>query len=130
MSEAKPASQLPEPGRFWIRYVPKAWEPPERPWIHLGAATLGDWGKGKQRSPDLKALAETPLDDVLYFPPVPPRRAAARDEAARDRLMGGTPVLVQLLPGEESTVPAVAGAAFVVDLLQVLLERDLGTLRR
>ena len=40
--------------------------------------------------------------------------------------MGGTPVLVQLLPGEESTVPSVAGAAFVVDLLQVLLERDLG----
>jgi hypothetical protein len=130
VSEPKTASQLPEPGRFWIRYVPKAWEPPERPWTHLAAAALGDWGKGKPRSPDLAALAETPLDDVLYFPPVPPRRAAARDEAARDRLMGGTPVLVQLLPGEESTVPSVAGAAFVVDLLQVLLERDLGALRR
>jgi hypothetical protein len=130
VSDAKPASQLPEPGRFWIRYVPKAWEAPERPWIQLAAAALGDWGRGKPRSPDLAALAGTPLDDVLYFPPVPPRRAAARDEAARDRLMGGTPVLVQLLPGEESTVPAVAGAAFVIDLLQVLLERDLGALRR
>ena len=43
MSEAKPASQLPEVGRFWIRYAPKSWEAAERPWIHLGGATLGDW---------------------------------------------------------------------------------------
>ena len=78
----------------------------ERPWTHLSRPPRSaTGGKGKPRSPDLKALAEAPLDDVLYFPPVPPRRAAARDEAARDRLMGGTPVLVQLLPGEESTVP-------------------------
>ena len=39
------AAQLPEPGRFWIRYVPKAWEPPERPWINLATGTLGDWGR-------------------------------------------------------------------------------------
>ncbi|HEY2292889.1 MAG TPA: hypothetical protein VGM86_19475 [Thermoanaerobaculia bacterium] len=130
MSGAKLAAQLPEPGRFWIRYVPKSWEPPERPWVNLAAATLGDWGRGKPRSPDLAALAETPLDDVLYLPPVPPRRVADRDRTARDRLMGGTPVLVQLLPGEESTVPPVAGAAFVFDLLHALLERDLGVLRR
>jgi hypothetical protein len=130
VSGAKLAAQLPEPGRFWIHYVPKSWEPPERPWVNLATAALGDWGRGKPRSPDLAALAETPLDDVLYLPPVPPRRAGARDEAARDRLMGGTPVLVQLLPGEESTVPPVAGAAFVFDLLHALLERDLGALRR
>jgi hypothetical protein len=129
MSEAKPASQLPEVGRFWIRYAPKSWEAAERPWIHLGAAALGDWGRGKQRAAE-GAVPAVPLDDVLYFPPVPPRRAAARDELARERLMAGTPVLVQLLPGEESTVPPVAGAAFVIDLLQTLLERDLGALRR
>jgi hypothetical protein len=126
--EARPASQLPEVGRFWIRYIPKSWEAAERPWIHLAGAVLGDWAKGKPRAAD--SLSAAPLDDVLYFPPVPPRRAAARDEVARDRLMAGTPVLVQLLPGEESTVPPVAGAAFVVDLLQTLLERDLGALRR
>src|SRR4029077_18443968 len=117
LSEAKPASQLPEVGRFWIRYVPKSWEAAERPWIHLAGAALGDWGKGKPRGAEA-AVPAVPLDDVLYVPPVPPRRAAARDELARERLMAGTPVLVQLLPGEESTVPPVAGAAFVIDLLQ------------
>ncbi|HEV7505440.1 MAG TPA: hypothetical protein VGS07_11050 [Thermoanaerobaculia bacterium] len=129
--EAKPAAQLPEPGRFWIRYVPRAWEPSERPWVNLASGTLGEWGRTAKAKPsDLTALAETPLDDVLYFPPVPPRRAAARDEVARARLMAGTPVLVQLLPGEESTVPRVTGAAIVFDLLPALLDRDLGRLRR
>jgi hypothetical protein len=130
VSGGKPAAQLAEPGRFWVRYVPRSWEPPERPWVNLATASLGDWGRSKGRTPEIAALAGIPLDDVLYLPPVPPRRAAARDEVARDRLMAGTPVLVQLLPGEESTVPPVAGAAFVFDLLQALLERDLGALRR
>ncbi len=130
-TEAKPAAQLPEPGRFWIRYVPRSWEPPERPWVNLAAGTLGEWGRApKPRTSDLAALAGTPLDDVLYLPPVPPRRAAARDEVARARLMAGTPVLVQLLPGDESTVPSVTGAAFVFDLLPALLDRDFGRLRR
>jgi hypothetical protein len=128
--EAKPAAQLPEPGRFWIRYVPRFWEPPERPWVNLASATLGEWGRTPKKPSDLAALAETPLDDVLYFPPVPPRRAASRDEVARARLMAGTPVVVQLLPGEESTVPQVTGAAIVFDLLPALLDRDLGRLRR
>jgi hypothetical protein len=126
--EAQPAAQLPEPGRFWIRYVPKSWEPPDRPWVNLAAGTLGEWGRSAKARP--LDLAETPLDDVLYLPPVPPRRAAARDELARDRLVGGTPVLIQLFPGESTTVPPVSGAAFVFDLLEALLERDLGALRR
>lgn len=127
----KPLSQLPEPGRFWIHYSPRGWETPERPWVNLAAGTLGEWGKSpKGKATDLAALAETPLDDVLYLPPVPPRRSAARDELGRARLVGGTPVLLQLFPGEESTVPAVAGAAFVFDLLAALLDRDLGVLRR
>ena len=99
--------------------------------MNLASGTLGEWGRTPKAKPsDLAALAETPLDDVLYFPPVPPRRAAARDEVARARLMAGTPVLVQLLPGEESTVPRVTGAAIVFDLLPALLDRDLGRLRR
>ncbi len=131
MSEAKPAAQLPEPGRFWIRYVPRSWETPERPWVNLAAGSLGDWSRAaKGRSSELAALEDVPLDDVLYLPPVPSKRAAARDELARARLVGGTPVLIQLLPGEETTVPPVSGAAFVFDLLQTLLERDLGALRR
>lgn len=130
-TEAKPAAQLPEPGRFWIRYVPRSWETPERPWVNLAAAALGDWSRGaKGRSAELAALEDVALDDLLYLPPVPPRRAAARDELARARLVGGTPVLIQLFPGEETTVPPVSGAAFVFDLLPALLERDLGALRR
>ena len=129
--ETKPAAQLPEPGRFWIRYVPRSWETPERPWVNLAAGSLGDWSRAaKGRSPELVALEDVPLDDVLYLPPVPSKRAAARDELARARLVGGTPVLIQLFPGEETTVPPVSGAAFVFDLLQALLERDLGALRR
>ncbi len=76
-----PAAQLPEPGRFWIRYVPRSWETPERPWVNLAAGALGDWSRAaKGRSPELAALEDVPLDDVLYLPPVPPKRAAARDE--------------------------------------------------
>jgi hypothetical protein len=126
------ASQLPEPGRFWIRYVPRAWDFPDRPWIDLSSGALGGRGRGAPAAgrADFTHLAETPLDDLLYLPPVPARRAAARDEVARTRLMGGTPVLVHLLPGEESGVPPVAGVAFVVDLLPALLERELDRLLR
>lgn len=126
------SSQFPEPGRFWIRYVPRAWEPPDRPWVNLAAGVLGEWTarSPKGRPPAIDKAGEAPLDDVLYFPPVPPRRAAARDELAKARLVAGTPVLVQLLAGEETTVPPVSGAAFVVDLLPALLDRDLGRLRR
>jgi hypothetical protein len=126
------SSQFPEPGRFWIRYVPRSWEPQDRPWLNLATGVLGEWARSsKSRPAEIAAvLAEPPLDDVLYFPPVPPRRATARDELAKARLVAGTPVLVHLFPGEETSVPPVAGAAFVIDLLPALLDRDLGRLRR
>lgn len=125
--DAKPAAQLAEPGRFWIRYVPRRWEEPERSWVNLAAGSLGDWGRRSAGIPD---LSEAPDDDVLYLPPVPPRSVAARDELARSRLVRGAPVLVQLFPGEETAVPPASGAAFVFDLLHILLERDLEALRR
>ena len=126
------SSQFPEPGRFWIRYVPRSWEPQDRPWVNLATGVLGEWAarSSKSRPAEIAVLMEPPLDDVLYLPPVPPRRATARDEVAKARLVAGTPVLVQLLPGEETTVPSVTGAAFVIDLLPALLDRDLGRLRR
>jgi hypothetical protein len=125
----RPAALLPEAGRFWIRYVPRAWEPPEQPWVHLAEGRLGEWGrvasqKAAAGSNVFALLAEEPLDDVLYLPPVPSRRAAARDKLASSRLVDGTPVVVQLFPGEESTVPGVSGVAFVFDLLPALLARD------
>ena len=36
----RPAALLPEAGRFWIRYVPRAWESPEQPWVHLAEGRL------------------------------------------------------------------------------------------
>ena len=127
--EAKPATQLPEPGRFWIRYVPRSWEPPERPWLNLAAGRLGEW-TNRSRAAGIPNPSETPLDDVLYLPPVSPGRAAARDELARVLLVAGTPVLIQLLPGDETTLAPGGGTAFVYDLLYVLLENDLTSLRR
>jgi len=135
---ARWAEQLPDPGRFWIRYVPRTWEPPEHPWVHLAEARLGEWGRtvsqkiapAAESISALESLSDTPLDDVLYLPPVPSRRAAARDKLASSRLVDGTPVVLQLLPGDESTVPAVSGVAFVYDLLAALLIRDLERLDR
>jgi hypothetical protein len=131
----RPLEQLPDPGRFWIRYVPRQWEPPEHPWVHLAEGRMGEWGRAVSQkvalaSLSLTALAEEPLDDVLYLPPVPARRAAARDKLASSRLVDGTPVVLQLLPGDETAVPAVSGVAFVVDLLPALLARDLERLER
>jgi hypothetical protein len=130
-ADAKPAAQLPEPGRFWIRYRPRRWEEPERPWLNLAAGSLGGWNReAEARAVDLEGLATVPLDDVLYLPPVSPRLAADRDELARARLVRGGPLLMQLFPGEGTAVTPASGAALVFDLLQVLLERDLEALRR
>jgi hypothetical protein len=131
----RPAEKLPDPGRFWIRYVPRAWEPPEHPWVHLADARMGEWGRAVSQkvapaASSITSLSEAPLDDVLYLPPVPTRRAAVRDKLASSRLVDGTPVLLQLFPGEESAVPAVSGVAFVYDLLPALLARDLDRLDR
>lgn len=127
---SRPGSQLPEPGRFWVRYLPKAWETPDRPWVHLGGGRLGEWVRRGAPRPALESLSDAPLDDVLYVPPVPPKRGPARDELATARLMDGTPVLVQLFPGEEPKIPPVQGVTFVFDLLAVLLDGDLGKLDR
>jgi hypothetical protein len=134
----RPASLLPEAGHFWIRYVPRAWEPPEQPWVHLAEGRLGEWGRAAAQAAQKAAaganlsglLTEEPLDDVLYLPPVGTRRAAARDQLASSRLVDGTPVVLQLFPGDESSVPAVSGVAFVYDLLPALLARDLERLGR
>jgi hypothetical protein len=134
-----PRAQLVEPGRFWIRYVPRSWEPPEHPWIHLAEARMGEWGRTVSQKAAAATsvitaldahLGENPLDDVLYLPPVPTRRAAARDKLAGSRLVDGTPVIVQLFPGDESTVPAVSGVAFVYDLTPALLACDLDRLSK
>jgi hypothetical protein len=56
---------------------------------------------------------------VLYLPPVPVSLAAARDRLAAHHAARGTPVLVQLLPGDArpSSSAAAAGLVIVWDLL-------------
>jgi hypothetical protein len=145
------ASRLPEPGHLWIRFAPKAWEGPDRPWLDLATGRLGrsapagavapasalaDTGTGvppvvggdgdRLGLGDLLGLAEAPLDDLLYLPPVPERLAAWRDALGERALAGGTPVLVQLLPGDQTRLarapaPGEQGAVVVLDLLPALL---------
>jgi len=131
-------ARLPEPGRFWIRHAPRRWEGPERPWLDLAAGRLGRSSRasagmvgagedeGQPGLGDLLGASEPPLDDVLYLPPVPEELAGWRDVLAERALAGGTPVLVQVLPGDETRVPrapapGAAGAVVVVDLLAALL---------
>jgi hypothetical protein len=135
------AAQLPDPGHLWIRYAPRAWEGPDRPWLDLAAgrlgrnraATSGSGGSGGapgaavaegEQSPEGSILPPRALDDLLYLPPVAAGRAAERDALAAAALAGGTPVLIQVLLGDGAPVPAVAaaaGAVVVVDLLAALL---------
>ncbi len=131
-------ARLPEPGRLWIRYAPRRWEGPDRPWLDLAAGRLGRSRRpaaaiagddaGRPSLGHLLGTAEPSLDDVLYLPPVPEQLADWRDALAERALAGGTPVLVQLLPGDETRLlaapgpgPGAAGAVVVVDLLEALL---------
>jgi hypothetical protein len=87
----------PEPSRGWIRYVPRRWPGAQEPWIDLSRGSLGapDGGAG-----DLEALAVVELDDTLYLPPVRDDLRAIRDRVATAHRDRGTPVVVQVLPGE------------------------------
>lgn len=125
VAAARLGTQLPEPGRLWVRFVPRPWPGPEAPWTDLARGGLGERRTGASET-ELPAIAG-PLDDLLYLPPVAPADAAARDELARARLADGTPVLVQLLPGEAT---AAEGAVAVLDPLPALLAGDLDALAR
>jgi hypothetical protein len=131
-------ARLPEPGRLWVRYSPRRWEGPDRPWLDLAAGRLGRSSRpaaaiaggdaGRPSLGDLLGTADPSLDDVLYLPPVPEQLADWRDALAERALAGGTPVLVQLLPGDGTRLlaapgpgPGAAGAVVVVDLLEALL---------
>lgn len=112
-----------EPAGFWVRHSPRRWPLPETPWIDLASGTLG--GDLEPDPGALAALRGERLDGVLYLPPVPPEMAAARDALAAAHAARGTPVLVQLLPGD----PPVARPEPVVavwDLLPLALGRSEG----
>lgn len=149
MNGLRPTAQLPEPARFWIRFAPRSWPAPAGLRLDLaraglapgvprpadagdaGQAGLGDGaGIAALTSFKLEGIAG-PLDDLLYLPAVPPVGTAARDRLARGHLAAGTPVLVQLTPGEETGLEREGegtGATPIYDLLETLIERDLGRL--
>jgi hypothetical protein len=114
--------QAPEPGRFWVRYAPRRWPGPIVPWLDLAAGVI-EVGSPDGDESVLAGLLERPLDDVLYLPPVPPDLAPARDRLAARHAARGTPVVVQLLPGDPAP-DAPEPVQVVMDLTSVALAQD------
>ncbi len=123
MSRTLPVRQLPEPGRFWIGMAPRSWRGCGGLWTYLAAARLGvgEAGPG-QIIPEIKAEGR---DELFYIPPVAPRLVAERHRLVERLSASGTPVLLQLLPGEAALT---GPATLVYDLLIPLLEGRLEAL--
>jgi len=129
----RPVRQLPEPERFWIRFAPRAWPTaPAAPvrWLDLARGGFGRPGTEPTDQPEpagneLPPLPDGPFDDVLYVPPVAPGYRAARDRALGPILEAGTPVLVQILAGEEPPprleIDERSAPVVVADLLDLFL---------
>lgn len=120
----RPAVQLPEPERLWIRHSPRAWPLPPGPWTDAAAGRPGRVAPlGGEPAGDLLAAAfpaGEELDDTVYLPPVPASREEERRELAARLAGAGAPVLLQVQAGDPP--PAAApGIAVVVDLLPVFL---------
>ena len=96
---------LPDPGRGWVRYAPAVW-PAAESWIDVPGER---WGTSGGRVP-FPVEPDPPADDVLWLPPVAGHRAAERDAWASARAEQGTPVVVQVFPGERA--PEGCHAAF------------------
>ena len=116
----------PEPSRFWIAFSPRQW-PDGAPWTDLGGSRLRSLSArtGGEDAVELPRLDASELDDLFYLPPVPGDRAVARDRWAAGLIESGTPVLIQLEPGDATEV---AEARVVYDLLRPLLEGDVAQL--
>ncbi len=112
-----------EPAGSWIAYAPRAWTGAAAPWTDLASrrlSTLSEPQREDERTlPELDALD---LDDLFLLPPVSDDLRSARDEWAAELIESGTPVLLEVQPGEEPQVPA---AHVVYDLLRPLLAGDL-----
>lgn len=103
--------QAADPWRCWIRHAPVRWPGPEGLWVDLASGALGS----SDGEADLLAALHGPrLDDVLYVPPVAPALAALRDRLAAHHAARGTPVLVQLLPGDARPASSAASGLVIV----------------
>lgn len=110
LGAAPPAiEQRPEPGRFWLRYRPRAWPSAPAVWTDLtrgGLGPEGDPGPAPRWPP-------AGLSDLAYVPPGAAPSARAHPLA-----------LAQVRAGE----PVPPAAWVVVDLLEPLLAGDLALL--
>lgn len=112
----------PEPGRLWVRYVPRQWPWPRRPTLDWSTARSHVRGRSPRGAesfefPDLAG----PLDDVLYVPPVAAEAREARDAWVATRVERGDAVVTHLRIGEK-TVP---GAIPAFDLFDELIEGEI-----
>lgn len=112
---------LPEVATAWIAFAPRSWPGADGLWTDLAARRLGSSGRGPV---DWRA-ADSPLEDVVYLPPVGEGDKPRRDRLARLQRSRGTPVLEQLRPGEG---PLGSGVTSVYDLLEPLLARSVAEL--
>lgn len=96
-------AQRPEPGRAWIRYLPKPWSAPECPWIDVARGALGTPSTAVEElpvAPSVVSLEPLSFDDAVYLPPVSPAQRPARDAWLSALRAAGSPVVLQLLPAE------------------------------
>lgn len=118
MLTTRAVHQLPEPARFWIAYAPRNWRSSANLWTDLANGRISGERSQGAALPDLEV---EDFDDLFYLPPVTSEMADARDRLAVEMISRGTPVLVQLLPGETCEAE---GSQQVFDLLPGLLEGD------
>ncbi len=138
-------TQRPEPGRAWVRYVPRPWSAPACPWVDVAHGALGTPSTVVEElpaAPSVVSLDPLSFDDAVYLPPVAPEQRSARDAWLNALRVAGSPVVLQLLPGEPlpeslrsagsegdllsgtrgDELSGEAGVLVLVDLLPLLLD--------
>ncbi|MGB6368177.1 MAG: hypothetical protein WBG93_15235 [Thermoanaerobaculia bacterium] len=122
MSVPRLSAQRPDPTRLWVRYSLRPWPGPAGFWTHLAEAGVGQ----DERAVSIELPAVEELDDVFYVPPVSAEMSVGRSRLLRSLAGRNTPVLLQLMPGEEE--PEVGAGKIVYDLLPALVAGDMGAL--
>jgi hypothetical protein len=127
-SRSRPVQQTPEPVRLWIAYSPRTWRSCDFPWTDLAGGRLALPPRGGASSLGPTAPDPAGLDDLYYLPPVATSLRDERDRQGAAVVAHGTPLLVQLVPGEPP--PALANdvespVSIVYDLLGPLLAGEI-----
>lgn len=112
---------LPDPARLWIRWTPRDWPVPGRPWIDPARNLLVDAAPpSPPAAPASRGLASRAYDDVIGLPPVPTAEGSWRDAQVEALAEAGAPVVALRLPGERRGAEALS----VYDLTDSLLRGD------